>query len=158
MPTARLTKNPSFGYNLDIMTLKEQTMSTAIYDALTDQERREVRMFGATRKQVDEAVSSYLVVKSPKEVVMEMLMAAWREANWGELEDSRQTLNRAKITIRRFYRADDGARGFFFKPEGEAYSILSDAQFLMEHDDVVRAKMCIDEAHQMIESGVNIRG
>jgi hypothetical protein len=138
------------------MTPKEQTVTTAIYDALTEQERREVRMFGATREQVDAAVSSYLAVKSPKEVVMEMLMAAWRETNWGELEDSRQTLNRAKITIQRFYTGDE--RGFFFEPEGQAYSILSDAQHLMEYDDVIRAKMCIDEAHQMIESGVNIRG
>jgi hypothetical protein len=133
-------------------------MTTTIYDALTDDQKREVRMFGATRTQVDEAVSSYLSVKSPKEVVMEMLMAAWSELNWGQAEDARQTLNRAKVTIRRFYRADDGARGFFFKPEGEAYSILSDAQFLMERDDVIRAKMCIDEAHQLIEQGVNIRG
>jgi len=140
------------------MKLKEQMMSTAIYDALTEQERREVRMFGATREQVDEAVSSYLATRQPKQVVCEMLMAAWSELNWGQAEDARQTLNRAKITIRRFYRADDGARGFFFKPEGEAYSILSDAQFLMERDDVIRAKMCIDEAHQLVEQGVNIRG
>ena len=133
-------------------------MTTAIYDVLTDDQKREVRMFGATRRDVDAAVDSYLATQSPKQVIMHMLMSAWREANWGELEDARQTLNRVKVTIRRFYRAEDGARGFFFKPEGEAYSILSDAQFLMERDDAVRAKMCIDEAHQKIESGVNIRG
>jgi hypothetical protein len=131
-------------------------MSTAIYDALTEQQKREIRMFGATREQVDEAVSSYLVTHQPKQVVCEMLMAAWREANWGQVEDSRQTLNRAKVTIRRFYTGD--YRGFFFEPEGRAYSYLSDAQFLMKRDDVIRAKMCIDEAHQMIEQGVNIRG
>jgi hypothetical protein len=131
-------------------------VTTAIYDALTEQERREIRMFGATREQVDEAISSYLDTRQPKQVVCEMLMAAWRELNWGELEDSRQTLNRAKITIQRFYTGDE--RGFFFEPEGQAYSILSDAQEMMAHDDVIRAKMCIDEAHQMIESGVNIRG
>ncbi len=133
-------------------------MTTAIYEALTDDQKREVRMFGATRRDVDTAVDSYLQTQSPKQVIMQMLMSAWQELNWGETEDARQTLNRVKVTIRRFYRADDGARGFFFKPEGEAYSILSDAQFLMERDDVIRAKMCIDEAHQMIESGVNIRG
>lgn len=36
-------------------------MSTAVYDALTDAQKREVRMFGATREQVEEAVSSYLL-------------------------------------------------------------------------------------------------
>ena len=133
-------------------------MTTAIYDALTEDQKREIRMFGATRRDVDAAVDSYLKTQSPKQVIMHMLMSAWSELNWGQTEDARQTLNRVKVTIRRFYRADDGARGFFFKREGEAYSILSDAQFLMERDDVIRAKMCIDEAHEMIESGVNIRG
>ena len=133
-------------------------MTTAIYEALTEDQKREIRMFGATRRDVDAAVDSYLATQSPKQVIMHMLMSAWKELNWGETEDARQTLNRVKVTIRRFYRAEDGARGFFFKPEGEAYSILSDAQFLMERDDVIRAKMCIDEAHQKIESGVNIRG
>jgi hypothetical protein len=137
---------------------KEQAMTTAIYEALTEDQKREIRMFGATRRDVDAAVDSYLATQSPKQVIMHMLMSAWSELNWGQAEDARQTLNRVKVTIRRFYRADDGARGFFFKPEGEAYSMLSDAQFLMERDDVIRAKMCIDEAHQMIESGVNIRG
>jgi hypothetical protein len=144
-----------------MLTKTEHIMTTAIYDALTDDQKREVRMFGATRQDVDAAVDSYLTTGfgvTPKQVIMHMLMSAWSELNWGETEDARQTLNRVKVTIRRFYRADDGARGFFFKPEGEAYSILSDAQFLMERDDAVRAKMCIDEAHQMIESGVNIRG
>jgi hypothetical protein len=131
-------------------------MSTAIYEELTDAQKREVRMFGATREQVEEAVTSYLAQKSPKEVVTEMLMAAWKELNWGEAEDARQTLNRVKITIQRFYSGEE--RGFFFEPEGQAYSILSDAQHLMEYDDIVRAKMCIDEANQLIEQGGNIRG
>jgi hypothetical protein len=140
-------------------------MATAIYEALTEDQKREIRMFGATREQVDAAVDSYLTTDfgvtpkfTPKQVIMHMLMSAWKELNWGETEDARQTLNRVKVTIRRFYRADDGARGFFFKPEGEAFSMLSDAQFLMERDDVIRAKMCIDEAHQKIETGGNIRG
>jgi len=131
-------------------------MSTAVYDALTDSQKREVRMFGATREQVEVAVASYLATRQPKEIVTEMLGAAWREANWGELEDARQTLNRAKITIQRFYTGDE--RGFFFEPEGQAYSVLSDAQYNMEMDAVVSAKMCIDEAIQLIEQGGNIRG
>jgi hypothetical protein len=131
-------------------------MATAIYEALTEQEKRQVRMFGATREDVDAAVDSYLETRSPKQVVMHMLMSAWRELNWGQAEDARQTLNRVKVTIQRFYTGDE--RGFFFEPEGEAYSILSDAQHLMEYDDIVRAKMLIDEAHQMIEQSVNIYG
>lgn len=131
-------------------------MSTAIYDALSDSQKREVRMFGATREQVEVAVASYLATRQPKEIVVEMLGAAWREANWGELEDARQTLNRAKITIQRFYLGNE--RDFFFDSEGQAYSVLSDAQHLMEYDDVVRAKMCIDEAINLIEQGGNIRG
>ena len=131
-------------------------MTTAVYDALTDSQKREVRMFGATREQVEEAVASYLNTRKPRQIIEEMLGAAWREANWGELEDARQTLNRVKITIQRFYTGEE--RGFFFEPEGQAYSILSDAQQLMEYDDVVRAKMCIDEAIQLIEQGGNIRG
>ena len=132
-------------------------MATAIYQALTEQERREVRMFGATRQDVDAAVDSYLTTGfgiTSKAVVKHMLMSAWSELNWGQIEDARQTLNRVKVTIQRFYSGDE--RGFFFGPEGQAYSILSDAQHLMQYDDIVRAKMCIDEAHQMIEQGVNI--
>ncbi len=131
-------------------------MSTAVYDALTDSQKREVRMFGATREQVEEAVTSYLNTRKPRQIIEEMLGAAWREANWGELEDARQTLNRVKITIQRFYTGDE--RGFFFEPEGQAYSVLSDAQYNMEMDAVVSAKMCIDEAIQLIEQGGNIRG
>jgi hypothetical protein len=135
---------------------KEQTMTTATYEQLTQQEQRELRMFGCFKDQVNEAVDSYLRSKSPKQIVTDMMMSAWRELNWGDTEDARQTLNRVKITIQRFYTGPE--RGFFFEPEGEAYSILSDAQHLMEYDDIVRAKMCIDEAHNLIEQGGNIRG
>jgi len=141
---------------MGIVNEEEQTMTTATYPELTQQEQREVRMFGATREDVDAAVDSYLETRSPKQVVMHMLMSAWRELNWGQTEDARQTLNRVKVTIQRFYTGDE--RGFFFEPEGEAYSILSDAQHLMEYDDIVRAKMLIDEAHQMIEQSINIYG
>ena len=131
-------------------------MTTAIFDRLSDVEKREIRMFGATRDQVDETVDSYLRTRSPRQIVTDMLMSAWREANWGELEDARQTLNRVKVTIQRFFVGND--RGFFSEPEGAAYSILSDAQHLMAHDDVIRAKMCMDEAVQLISTGGNIRG
>jgi len=141
---------------MGIVNIQEQTMTTATYPELTQQEQREVRMFGATRDDVEAAVDSYLETRSPKQVVMHMLMSAWRELNWGQTEDARQTLNRVKVTIQRFYTGDE--RGFFFESEGQAYSILSDAQHMMAHDDAVSAKMLIDEAHQMIEQSVNIYG
>lgn len=120
------------------------------------QETREIRMFGATLEQVQEAVTSYLNAgDGEKAIIIRMLMSGWRELNWGEVEDARQTLNRVKVTIERFYRGDK--RDFFFEPEGQAYSILSDAQQLMEYDDIIRAKVCIDEAVTYIESGTNIR-
>jgi hypothetical protein len=131
-------------------------MTTAIYQELDQQELRELRMFGATREQVEEAVASYVREgDSAVQIITRMMMSAWRELNWGEVEDARQTLNRVKITIQRFYRGDE--RGFFFDPAGQAFSILSDAQELMGYDDIVRAKMCIDEAVQFIEKGDNIR-
>ena len=120
------------------------------------QETREISMFGATLEQVQEAVTSYLKAgDGEKAIIIRMLMSGWRELNWGEVEDARQTLNRVKVTIERFYRGDK--RDFFFEPEGKAYSILSDAQQLMEYDDIIRAKVCIDEAVTYIESGKNIR-
>lgn len=120
------------------------------------QETREISMFGATLEQVQEAVTSYLKAgDGEKAIIIRMLMSGWRELNWGEVEDARQTLNRVKVTIERFYRGDK--RDFFFEPEGKAYSILSDAQQLMEYDDIIRAKVCIDEAVNYIESGTNIR-
>ena len=131
-------------------------MATAIFDQLSDSEKREIRMFGATRDQVDEAVDSYLRTRSPRQIVTDMLMSARREASWGFPEDARQTLNRVKITIQRFFTGND--RGFFSEPEGQAYSILSDAQELMAMHDLAQARACIDEAHELISAGGNIRG
>ena len=131
-------------------------MTTAIFDELSDVEKREIRMFGATRDQVDEAVDSYLQTRSPRQIVTDMLMSAWREVNWGEVEDARQTLNRVKVTIQRFYIGND--RGFFSEPEGQAYSILSDAQELMAMHDLAQARAYMDEAVKLISTGGNIRG
>ena len=131
-------------------------MTTAIADQIMSTYRREIRMFGATRDQVDEAVDSYLATRTPKRIVCDMLMSARREASWGLAEDARQTLNRVKVTIQRFFTGND--RGFFSEPEGRAYSILSDAQELMAMSDLAQARACIDEAHELISAGGNIRG
>ena len=131
-------------------------MTTVAYDEMDSRQRAQVRMFGALREDVDAAVDSYLQTRSPKRIVTDMIMSAWGEANRGELEDARQTLNRVKVTIQRFYTGEE--RGFFGDPEGEAYSYLSDAQELMAQDDLVRAKMCMDEAWNKIFRGLKING
>ena len=131
-------------------------MTTTRYEELDSREKAQVRMFGALREEVDAAVDSYLRFKSPKKVVTDMIMSAWGEANHGDVEDARQTLNRVKVTIQRFYTGEE--RGFFGDPEGEAYSYLSDAQEMLAQDDLVRAKMCIDEACNQIFRGLKIHG
>jgi hypothetical protein len=113
-------------------------------------------MFGALREEVDAAVDSYLRTRSPKRIVTDMMMSAWNEANHGDVEDARQTLNRVKVTIQRFYTGEE--RGFFGDPEGEAYSYLSDAQEMLAQDDIIRAKMCIDEAWNRVFEGLKIPG
>ena len=131
-------------------------MITARYEELDSRQKAQVRMFGALREEVDAAVDSYLRTRSPKRIVTDMIMSAWGEANRGDVEDARQTLNRVKVTIQRFYT--DEERGFFGDPEGEAYSYLSDAQEMLAQDDLVRAKMCIDEAWNAIFRGLKIHG
>ena len=131
-------------------------MTTARYEELDSRQRAQIRMFGALREDVDAAVDSYLKFKSPKKIVTDMLMSAWGEANRGDVEDARQTLNRVKVTIQRFYTGEE--RGFFGDPEGEAYSYLSDAQEMLALDDLVRAKMCMDEAWNKIFRGLRIHG
>ena len=120
-----------------------------MYAQLTDQQRFQVRAYGATEAQVQECITEYLRRKSPFDIVADMMMSAWREANGGLLEDSRQTLNRVKLAIDRFY-ADPSDRGFFERPAGRAYSILSDAQELLDMEDIRGAQMCIDEALTML--------
>ncbi len=131
-------------------------MITARYEELDSRQKAQIRMFGALREEVDAAVDSYLRTRTPKKVITDMMMSAWAEANRGDVEDARQTLNRVKVTIQRFYTGEE--RGFFGDPEGEAYSYLSDAQELMAMDDVIRAKVCIDEAWNAIFRGLKIHG
>ena len=118
---------------------------TQLYAEMTDQQKWQVRAYGATESQVQECITEYLNRKTPFTIVADMMMSAWREANGGLLADAVQTLNRAKLAIDRFY-ADPSDRGFFERPAGRAYSILSDAQELLDMQDIRRAQMCIDDA------------
>ena len=78
-------------------------MTTATYEALTEQEQREVSMFGVTVNGMREAVESSTTFKftGPAMVAMGMLsdaqeMMAYEQPDFNVIEDQRQLLNRAK--------------------------------------------------------------
>ena len=117
---------------------------TQRYQEMTDQQRWQIRAYGATEAQVEECLSEYLLRRSPYTIVTDMMLSAWREANDGLITDAVQTLNRAKLAIDRFYRGD--RRDFFETPAGRAYSLLSDVQELLDMGGIRHAQMCIDDA------------
>ncbi len=82
-------------------------MSTAIYQALTEQERRQVRMYGCTEAQMREAVEQSLTYRfsGPAMYAMSLMSDAQEMVSYGPydgdtlaniLEDQRQLLNRDK--------------------------------------------------------------
>jgi hypothetical protein len=81
-------------------------MATEIYNRLTDQEKREVRMYGCTVEQMREAVEDSITFRfSGPAMMAASLMSDCQEMlshdNGGTydfmaVEDVRQTLNRAK--------------------------------------------------------------
>jgi hypothetical protein len=82
-------------------------MTTATYQALTEQQRREVRMYGCTEDQMREAVEQSLTYRFSGAAMyaMSMMSDAQEMVSYGPydsdtlaniLEDQRQLLNRAK--------------------------------------------------------------
>lgn len=81
-------------------------MATAIYEALTEQEKREVRMYGVTEQEMRKAVESSLTFRTSGPAMMAAsIMSDCQEMiahdNGGTydfmvVEDVRQALNRAK--------------------------------------------------------------
>ena len=76
---------------------------TQVYDCLTEQEKREVRMYGVTEAGMREAVESSITFKfsGPAMVVAGMMsdaqeMMAYEQPDFNTIEDQRQLLNRAK--------------------------------------------------------------
>ena len=78
---------------------------TAIYDRLTEQEKREVRMYGVTEAGMRESVESSLTFKfsGPAMVAasilsdaQEMINTEYGEVDYMRAEDARQAINRAK--------------------------------------------------------------
>jgi hypothetical protein len=85
-------------------------MTTATYQALTEQQKREVRMYGCTEAQMREAIESGITFKfsGPAMVVAGMMSDAQEMVGYGPydgdtlaniLEDQRQLLNRAKFVL-----------------------------------------------------------
>jgi len=85
-------------------------MATAIYETLTDKEKRQVRMYGCTEAQMREAVESSITFKlsGPAMVAASMMSDAQEMVAYGPydsdtlaniMEDQRQLLNRAKFVL-----------------------------------------------------------
>ena len=72
-------------------------MTTTIYSAHTDQEKRQVTMFGCTEAQMREAVEDSLTFRFQGAAFMaaSLISDAQEEMKW-DSENARQTLNRAK--------------------------------------------------------------
>ncbi len=78
---------------------------TAIYEALTEQQKREVRMYGCTEAQMRDAVEQSITYRFSGPAMMaaslmsdaqEMINTEYGEVDFNRAEDARQTLNRAK--------------------------------------------------------------
>jgi hypothetical protein len=81
-------------------------MSTETYNRLTEQEKRQVGMYGCTESQMREAVESSPNFKfsGPAMVVASMMsdaqeMMAYEQPDFNTIEDQRQLLNRAKFVL-----------------------------------------------------------
>ncbi len=78
---------------------------TQVYDRLTEQEKREVRMYGVTVAGMRESVESSITFKFSGPAMMaaglmsdaqEMINTEYGEVDYMRAEDARQCLNRAK--------------------------------------------------------------
>ena len=81
-------------------------MSTETYNRLTEQEKRQVGMYGCTEVQMREAVESSSTFKfsGPAMVAASMLsdaqeMMAYERPDFNTIEDQRQLINRAKFVL-----------------------------------------------------------
>ena len=92
-------------------------MSTATYQALTEQEKRQVRMYGVTEAGMREAVESSLTFRfsGPAMMAASLLSDAQEMVGYGPydsdtlaniLEDQRQLINRAKWILFEYMMKD----------------------------------------------------
>lgn len=89
-------------------------MATAIYEALTEQQKREVRMYGVTEAGMREAIESSITFKlsGPAMIVAGMMsdaqeMMAYEQPDFNTIEDQRQLLNRAKWVLMTYIMKDE---------------------------------------------------
>ena len=93
-------------------------MSTATYQALTEQEKRQIRMYGVTEASMRQAVESSFTfrVSGPAMMAASLISDAQEMVSYGPydsdtlaniLEDQRQTLNRAKWILFEYVMKDE---------------------------------------------------
>jgi hypothetical protein len=92
---------------------KEPQMATATYQALTEQEKREVRMYGVTEAGMREAVESSITFRfsGPAMMAASLMsdaqeMMAYEQPDFNTIEDQRQLLNRAKWILFEYMMKD----------------------------------------------------
>jgi hypothetical protein len=87
--------------------IKGQEM-TQVYDRLTEQEKREVRMYGVTEAGMRESIESSITFKfsgpamiaaSLMSDAQEMINLEYGDVDYMRAEDARQCLNRAKWVL-----------------------------------------------------------
>ena len=80
-------------------------MATEVYNRLTEQEKREVRMYGVTEAGMRESVENSLTFKLSGPMMVaasilsdaqEMINTEYGEVDYMRAEDARQAINRAK--------------------------------------------------------------
>ena len=80
-------------------------MATEVYNRLTEQEKREVRMYGVTEAGMRESVESSMTFKLSGPMMVaagilsdaqEMIDTEYGEVDFMRAEDARQAINRAK--------------------------------------------------------------
>ena len=90
-------------------------MATEIYNRLTEQEKREVRMYGCTEADMRENIESSITFKfsGPAMIVasmmsdaQEMINTEYGEVDFNRAEDARQQLNRAKWVLMTYIMKD----------------------------------------------------
>lgn len=89
-------------------------MATAIYEALTAREKREIGMFGVTEAGMREAIESSTTFKfsGPAMIIASMMsdaqeMMAYSTPDANTIEDQRQLLNRAKWVLMTYLMKDE---------------------------------------------------
>jgi hypothetical protein len=83
-------------------------MTTEVYNRLTEQEKREVRMYGVTEAGMRESIESSITFKLSGPAMIaagilsdaqEMINTEYGEVDFMRAEDARQAINRAKWVL-----------------------------------------------------------